>query len=99
MGVKADDAEFPAHVLIEQTRYFGPFPLSYKEILDEEQEKILAAIHMLIEEQGIRKPFSHVEDREIKPGDKAFICDIMQLDPRGRPTAGDLLDHDWFNIP
>ncbi|KAI7349067.1 hypothetical protein KC354_g13360 [Hortaea werneckii] len=51
-GVSADDPEFPAHVLMEQARYFGPFPLRYKKLLDEESESNLAAIHVLIEQQG-----------------------------------------------
>lgn len=96
--MQADDVEFPAHVLIEQTRYFGPFPLSYKQLLDADQERILAAIHIFVEERGIRKPFSLVEDKEITPEDKAFLCEITQLDPRDRPTANDLLKHCWFDV-
>ena len=94
--VSADDPEFPVHVLIQQARYCGPFPLSYKTSLDEEHERILAAIHIYIEEHGIRKPFSQVEDKEITSEDKTFLCHIMQMDPRDRPTAKGLLQHDWF---
>ena len=92
----ADDVEYPAHVLIQQARYFGPFPLSYKTLLEEEQENILAAIQIYREEHGIRKPFSQVEDKEITSEDKAFLCDIMQMDPSDRPTAKVLLERDWF---
>ena len=92
-GVSADDPEFPAHVLMEQARYFGPFPLRYKKLLDEESESNLAAIHVLIEQQGSRKPLSLVKDEEILPKDKEFLCDIMQLDPLERPTARELLQH------
>ncbi|RMY84299.1 hypothetical protein D0861_07020 [Hortaea werneckii] len=97
-GVSADDPEFPAHVLMEQTRYFGPFPLRYKKLLDEESESILAAIHVLIEQEGTRKPFSLLEDEEILPEDKGFLSDIMQLDPLERPTARELLQHRWFEV-
>jgi len=97
MDVSVDDAEFPVHVLV-QARYFGPFPLSYKTYLDEEKERILAATHIYIEERGIHKTFSQVEDKEITPEDKAFPCDIMQLDPRDRPTAKALLEHDWLDV-
>lgn len=62
VDVLADDAEFPINFLIQQARYFEPFPLSYKTFLDEEQERVLAAIHICIEERGIRKPFSLVEN-------------------------------------
>lgn len=96
-GVKADDPEFPAHVLMEQARYFGPFPLRFKELLDEESESVLAAIHVLIEQQGTRKPFSLVRDEEVLPEDKEFLCDVMKLDPLERPTARELLQHRWFD--
>lgn len=73
--------------------------MSYKTLLDEDQEKILAAIHIYIEEQGMRKPFSQVEDKEITSEDKEFLCDIMQVDPRDRPTAEALRGHKWFDMP
>lgn len=95
--VSADDPEFPAHVLMEQARYFGPFPLRYKELLDKESECTLAAIHVLIEQQGTRKPFSLIEDEEVLPEDKEFLCDVMKLDPLERSTARELLQHRWFD--
>jgi casein kinase II subunit alpha len=99
VDVSADDEEFPAHVLIQQARYFGLFPLSYETFLDDEQERILAAIHIYIEEQDTRKPFELVEDEEITSEDKVFLCDVMQLDPMERPTAKGLLKHRWFGMP
>ncbi|RMZ22701.1 hypothetical protein D0859_13274 [Hortaea werneckii] len=96
-GVSADDPDFPAHVLMEQARYFGPFPLRYKELLDEESESILAAIHVLIKQQRTRKPFLLVEDEEVLPEDKEFLCDVMKLDPLERPTARELLQDRWFD--
>lgn len=95
----AGDPEIRTHVLIQQARYFGPFPLSYASYLDEEQETILAAIHVHIEQQNMRKPFELVEDDEVTLEDKKFICDIMKLDPVERPTAKALLKHDWFDAP
>ncbi|RMY55319.1 hypothetical protein D0863_13344 [Hortaea werneckii] len=96
--VSADDPEFPAHVLMEQARYFGPFPLRYQELLDKELESILAAIHVLIEQRGTRKPFSLVKDEEVLSEDKEFLCDAMKLDPLERPTARELLQHGWFDV-
>lgn len=97
--MSADDTESPAHVLLQQARYFGPFPLSYKTLLDEDQEKTLAAIHIYIEEQGMRKPFSQVEDKEVTSEDKEFLCDVMQMDPRDNPTARSLREQKWFDMP
>jgi casein kinase II subunit alpha len=61
--------------------------MSYKTFLDEEQERILAAIHIYIEERDNRKRFELVEDEEITSEDKVFLCDVMQLDPMERPKA------------
>lgn len=61
-------------------------------------QSVLAAIHVLIEQEGTRKPFSLVEDEEILPEDKEFLCDVMRLDPFERPTASDLLRHRWFDV-
>ncbi|TKA76808.1 hypothetical protein B0A49_00544 [Cryomyces minteri] len=50
--VSADDEEYPTHVLIQQARFFGPFPLSYEDAIDAEQNRILAAILYYIEEHN-----------------------------------------------
>jgi hypothetical protein len=73
--------------------------MSYKTFLDEEQERILAAIHIYIEERDNRKPFELVEDEEITSEDKVFLCDVMQLDPMERLKAKELLKHRWFDMP
>jgi casein kinase II subunit alpha len=73
--------------------------MSYKTFLDEEQERILAAIHIYIEERDNRKRFELVEDEEITSEDKVFLCDVMQLDPMERPKAKELLKHRWFDLP
>ncbi|KAF2215435.1 hypothetical protein CERZMDRAFT_36105 [Cercospora zeae-maydis SCOH1-5] len=79
-NISADDEEFPVHVSIQQARYFGPFPLTSGTYLDKEEETILAAIHIYIEEQDSRKPFSLVEDKELMSGDKEILCRVMELD-------------------
>ncbi|KJX94470.1 hypothetical protein TI39_contig4189g00010 [Zymoseptoria brevis] len=97
--ISADDEEFLVHVLIQQARYFGPFPLSYEMWLDKEQQQVLAAVHIHIEEQDMRKPFLQAEDEEMTLEDRDFLCGIMKLDPRDRPTAQELLKSDWFDLP
>jgi casein kinase II subunit alpha len=87
------------HVLVQQARCFGPFPLSYEEVLDEEQNHLLAAVHVHVDEQNSRKPFYLVQDKEVTQEDKDFICKTMQLDPRDRPTADELLADRWFSLP
>ncbi|RMZ85263.1 hypothetical protein DV738_g379, partial [Chaetothyriales sp. CBS 135597] len=97
--VSADHEEYAVHVLIQQARFFGPFPLSYEDVIDTEQNQILAGVLYYIEEHNLRKPFSLVQDEEVTSEDKEFICKIMQMDPRDRPTAKQLLADEWFNLP
>lgn len=47
----------------------------------------------------MRKPFSQVEDKEVTSEDKEFLCDVMQMDPRDKPTARALREHKWFDMP
>ncbi|KAF1841374.1 kinase-like protein [Cucurbitaria berberidis CBS 394.84] len=96
-GCSADDPEHPTQVLVKQASIFGPFPYSYKDIADEERQGILAAINNHINDNGLRKPFSMAEDPELTVEDRNFICKIMRMDPRDRPTAKELLEDPWFN--
>ena len=37
--------------------------------------------------------------QSITPTARSLISDLLQLDPKRRPTASDALDHDWFWTP
>jgi casein kinase II subunit alpha len=97
--MSADDPEYLVHVLIQQTRFFGPFPDSYEDFITLEQNQALAAIMYAIADEGSRKPFILAQDKELTEGDKRFIWKIMQMDPRDRPTAKELLEDEWFDQP
>ncbi|KAI1958416.1 hypothetical protein LOZ58_005148 [Ophidiomyces ophidiicola] len=73
--------------------WFGQFPHSMKDIVDEGAEKIISYIFENVERVGT---FPYVKERGICDTDKAFILKIMKLDPRGRPTAADLFHDEWF---
>ena len=73
--------------------------MSYETLLDEYQETVLAAVHIYIEEQGLRKPFLQVEDKEAMSEDKEFLCNVMKTDPSNKPTARALREHRWFDLP
>ncbi|KAI9729161.1 MAG: hypothetical protein M1834_007068 [Cirrosporium novae-zelandiae] len=91
---KPDDAIYPMHVLIKQTSFFGPFPLSYTSLIadeDEERWSILGYATNYVQENKKWKPFSLAQDKELSGEDRRFICRIMKLDPRDRPTAKELL--------
>ena len=85
--------------MIQQARFFGPFPISYEDFLDEEQNHILGALPTHVAEEGLRRPFFMAEDDELEQGDSEFICKIMKMDPRDRPTAKQLLNDEWFKLP
>ncbi|KAF1951620.1 kinase-like protein [Byssothecium circinans] len=96
-GYSVDDPEYPTQVLVKQTSIFGPFPQSYLDIADEERVGILAVIDNYVSDNGLRKPFSMAVDPELTVEDRDFICKIMRMDPRDRPTAKELLEDEWFN--
>ena len=83
-------------VLIKQASIFGPVPLSYQEIADDERLEVLAKIIDFINDNNLKKPFYLSADKELSKEDRTFICKIMKLDPRDRPTAKELLQDEWF---
>lgn len=76
-------------------QFFGPFPLSYREIADEDVLTILTYVMNEVPRETL-KPFQYITEREISKKDKAFVLKIMKLDPRDRPTAKELLQDEWF---
>ena len=80
---------------MKQHQFFGPFPLSYKEIADDETLAILTHVMRAVPREKM-KPFECITEREISKEDKSFILKIMKLDPRDRPTAKELLEDVWF---
>lgn len=80
---------------MRQHQFFGPFPLSYKEIADNETLAILTHVMHGVPREKM-KPFARIGEREISKENKAFILKIMKLDPRDRPTAKELLQDEWF---
>jgi casein kinase II subunit alpha len=94
-----DDEEFWMHVLVQQVRYFGPWPPSYTDFISEEEEQFLSGTMQYVHEKGWRKPFELLQDKEVTLADKMFISKMMQMDPRDRPTAKVLLEDEWFDHP
>ncbi|KAJ9298774.1 hypothetical protein DTO217A2_8361 [Paecilomyces variotii] len=93
--VPADYDEYELKILQRQCEFFGPFPLTYREICPREKLNILAYIMQSIPPEN-KKPFSRITEREVSKEDKEFILKIMKLDPRERPSAAELLRDKWF---
>jgi serine/threonine protein kinase len=93
--VVVDHEDFDVEILFKHHRCFGPFPKSYVEIADDAR---LAALTWIINNSPAEtlRPFHMTTEREICREDRDFVCKIMKLDPRDRPTARELLEDPWF---
>lgn len=94
--IDVDSPEYPLHVLIKQVSIFGPVPLSFQDIADDERLEVLTKTIHFINDNNLKKPFHRAVDKELSKKDRDFICRIMKLDPRDRPTAKELLKDEWF---
>lgn len=83
-------------IVFNQNLWFGPFPISYKEIADEETQKFIIGLMHSVPSMKDIKPFRYLKEREICDADKAFVLKIMKLDPRDRLTAKELLKDESF---
>jgi serine/threonine protein kinase len=91
------DDEYPFQVLIHQISWFGPIPQTYANLLPDEDDNrwnFLGEAVSRIEHHNAWKPFCTAQD--VTHADKKFLCKIMKLDPRDRPTAAELLHDEWF---
>lgn len=91
--IDPQDSSYPIEVLRRHDQYFGPFPLSYMSLADDDRLGRLTIIMNSIEHP---KPFSMASSKEISKEDREFVCKLMRLDPRDRPSAEELLWDEWF---
>ena len=87
------DSTYAVEVFRRHDQYFGPFPLSYTTLADDDRLETLTIITKSTEK---RKPFKMASSKEISKEDREFICKLMKLDPRDRPSAKLLLQDVWF---
>lgn len=90
-GLKLDDDEYFLTVLKRMYKFFGPFPATYSDNPD-----TMTIVNYFNDSGPPEKPFHLVTTKEIPAADKKFILKVMKLDPRERPTVGDLLADEWF---
>ncbi|GIK04878.1 hypothetical protein Aspvir_008976 [Aspergillus viridinutans] len=87
--------EYSLEVLKQQFRYFGPWPGKYEEIASPETVRAIMWVMQEIPKSDTT-PFSMITEKEVCKKDKEFIMGIMKMDWRDRPTARELLEHEWF---
>ncbi|MCJ1411407.1 hypothetical protein MMC19_005496 [Ptychographa xylographoides] len=92
-NVDPTDSAYPIEILRRQDECFGPFPLSYTSLADDERLDTLTSITKSVEK---RTPFEMASSQEIAKEDREFISKLMQLDPRDKPSAKELLQDAWL---
>jgi serine/threonine protein kinase len=73
-------------------KFFGPFPVTYSDNPD-----TMTIVNYFNDSGPPEKPFHLVTTKEIPAADNKFLIKVMKLDPRERPTVGDLLADEWFS--
>jgi hypothetical protein len=83
--------EYGLEVLKRHFRYFGPFPAKYEEIASPETvSAILYLMHEILRSQTT--PFHRTTPSEVCKRDRNFICRIIKMYWRDRPTTKELLE-------
>lgn len=92
---KPDDEMYVDGIVRNFHKYLGPFPPSYLTLpgIDDNRLEALTEITVEGRDRGI---FQRASSTEISNQDRDFIWGLMKLDYRNRPTAADLLEHEWF---
>jgi len=90
-----DHEEYVLGVVMEQFRYFGPFPAKIQEVCSAETVQSILYIMQEIP-QSKMTPFSRTTEREVRRKDNEFISKMMKMDWRDRPTAKELLQDVWW---
>lgn len=70
--------------------------MKFQEIVDADRWAQCMVLQNYVNENRLWKPFMLVEDEDVAEEDKVFLCKLMKLDPRDRPTAKELLQDEWL---
>ena len=81
-------------------RYFGyTLRAEFAETTDVERLQTVSDWLGKAQEPELWRRFDQCKDEEFPPSDRQFICRIMKVDPRDRPTARELLQDPWLDEP
>lgn len=87
--------EYNLEVLKQRSRFFDPWPGKYEEAASPETVRAILWIMQEIP-RSETTPFRMITEREVCKEDKKFIGRITKMDWRDRPSAGGLLEDEWF---
>ncbi|KAK4034907.1 hypothetical protein C8A01DRAFT_18339, partial [Parachaetomium inaequale] len=96
-NVPVDHELYVDKILEKFHQFFGQYHASYLTLpgMNPEVLELLSEIHTTFPREQ-RKPFQRISRTEISHRDRDFICRIMKLDPRDRPTVQELLEDEWL---
>lgn len=96
-GITVDHGDYDFNIMVQQFKFFGPLPDKFHELLQGNENNIMMADWLVVNVPSERwSLFSRVCEAELPSRDRDFICRIMKMDPRDRPTAKGLLNDPWF---
>lgn len=95
-GAQVGDEDYDVLLFLNQVELFWPFEQKFQEIADPARLEIVTMAIKHVGEKENRRWFCRAQDKELLPGDREFICEIMRLDPRDRPTAKELSGDEWL---
>lgn len=96
-NIPVDHELYVDRILARFHKFFGPYPESFLTLkgISPEVIQLLGDIMNAFPSEE-RKPFHKASSTEISNQDRDFICKMMKLDPRDRPTVLELLQDEWF---
>lgn len=94
-GLGVDHDEYELAILKKHHQFLGLFPVSYNDISDPDGIRLIVMAMEGVPAEKM-KPFHAITTREMAREDNAFLLKLMKLDPRDRPTAGEILEDEWF---
>lgn len=93
--LEPDHEMFPVAVAALQYKYFGPYPESFLNQLDEEGTELY---RFILDHSGDKtQEFLSIHSSWLDSADKDFISYLMQPDPKDRPSADEALTHPWLD--
>lgn len=97
LGVSEKDKIYYVMILTLQCAYFGPFPDKYVKLSNVITIEHLHGIKGLVAQRERRIKYRNTLASHFCKKTMNFLDRFMQLDPRDRPSAQDLLQDQWLS--
>ncbi len=95
-NVSEDDELFDTKVILRQLGFFGPFPEKIAEIAAPVMQEI-NGLNGAVGNHRLVQKYRSALTASFDPENVNFLFSFMKVDPRDRPSARELLQHEWFS--